>query len=54
MTVQQAAKQIVSDLNDRSGVCIDFDEDIMRGIYQEIEDTINSIRTNANGGLLNE
>lgn len=36
------AKKIIEDLNDRSGVHIDFDDDIMDDIYDEIVQTIES------------
>jgi len=36
MTLIDAAKEIVANLNDRSGINIDFDDDIMEDIYQEI------------------
>ena len=36
------AKKIIADPNDRSGVYIDFDDDIMNDIYAEIVDTIES------------
>lgn len=40
MTSLDKAKKIVSDLNARSGVYIDFDDEIMDEIYAEIVATI--------------
>jgi len=39
---QEKAEQIILNLNDRRGVDIDFDEDIMEDIYQEIIEVIES------------
>lgn len=36
MTLIDAAKEIVSNLNDRSGIEIDFDDAVMEDIYNEI------------------
>jgi hypothetical protein len=40
MTALEKAKKIVEDLHDRSGIYIDFDDDIMEEIYAEIAETI--------------
>lgn len=53
-TVQEAARQIVTDLGDRSIHFPMDDTEVMDEIYQEIVDTINTIKTNVHGGLFNE
>lgn len=40
MTPLDKAKKIVENLNDRSGVYIDFDDDLMDEIYEEIAEVI--------------
>jgi type III secretion system FlhB-like substrate exporter len=40
VTRLEKAKKIVDNLNDRAGVYIDFDDDIMEEIYEEIAEII--------------
>jgi len=42
MTNLEKAKEIVENLNDRRGIHIDFDDDIMDEIYHEIVEVIES------------
>ncbi len=44
MTPLQAAKTIVNNLNDRSGITIDCDEDIMLEIYGDIVEIIGQVK----------
>lgn len=48
MTNREKAEKIVYNLNDRRGINIDFDDEIMEEIYQEIEDVISDNKSTKN------